>query len=356
MMTEAHAGLTKLSHAERLLAEVATVADATQLDSYAEAARVYAKQAKLGTEAINHATHIKVRAQRRLADVVGEGQARGEIATQKDAGRPPKEIPSECEGFSERPATFAELGLDSGRVAEARLLRDAYTEEALAERIEEANQQDRELSRKTLLMEARRLQNKAERQDPGPLPEGIYRVFYADPPWQYKSGGMPQYGSAEVHYPDMGLEELRALPVKEHAANDAVLFLWVTSPMLPDAFPLLEAWGFTYKTSFVWNKARHNYGHYSSVRHEFLLLATRGSCLPENDTLFESIQTIERTLKHSEKPKEFRNIIDTMYPTGARIELFARGALPQAWEAWGNELQPQPGRWLGHRNGQSGTL
>ena len=66
------------------------------------------------------------------------------------------------------------------------------------------------------------------------------------------------------------------------AAPDAVLFLWVPSPLLADGWPLIAAWGFTYKASFVWDKVKHNYGHYNSVRHELLLIAPRGSCLPEN--------------------------------------------------------------------------
>ena len=49
------------------------------------------------------------------------------------------------------------------------------------------------------------------------------------------------------------------------------------------------------------------------------------------------VQSIERTKQHSEKPAEFRTIIDTLYPYGRRVELFARGELPKQWEAWGAE-------------------
>jgi len=127
------------------------------------------------------------------------------------------------------------------------------------------------------------------------------------------------------------------LDIKGIAADDAVLFLWVTSPMLEQAFPIIRAWGFTYKTSFVWDKVNHNFGHYNSVRHEFLLIATRGSCTPEATTLLDSVQTIERPGRHSEKPEEFRQIIETLYPSGRRVELFAR-TKADGWERFSNEI------------------
>ena len=165
---------------------------------------------------------------------------------------------------------------------------------------------------------------------------GRYRVIYADPPWSYSDSGLQTYGHASHHYPPMSIEELCALPVNDLAEDDAVLFLWVTSPLLEDCFAVINAWRFRYKTSFVWDKVRHNFGHYNSVRHEFLLVCTRGSCLPDVATLYDSVQSIERTEKHSEKPQDFRTIIDTIYPRGARIELFAR-AKAAGWTTWGNE-------------------
>ena len=80
----------------------------------------------------------------------------------------------------------------------------------------------------------------------------------------------------------------------------------------------------------------HNMGHYNSVRHEFLLVCTRGSCTPDNVQLFDSVQSIERT-EHSKKPEAFRKIIETLYTNGSRIELFAREK-HDGWQSWGNEL------------------
>jgi len=145
-----------------------------------------------------------------------------------------------------------------------------------------------------------------------------YRVIYADPPWQYGDTrtGLDGYSAAADHYPTMSIAQMCDLPIKDLALDDAVLFMWVTSPLLEECFPLINAWGFKYKTSFVWDKVKHNVGHYNSVRHEFLLICTRGSCKPDIPKLIDSVQTIERTEKHSEKPEEFRAIIDTLYTAG----------------------------------------
>jgi N6-adenosine-specific RNA methylase IME4 len=179
-------------------------------------------------------------------------------------------------------------------------------------------------------------------RDAPPLPNGKYRIFYADPPWSYGNSGVigptDNYGHVHRHYPSMSIAELCAMgpAVRDMAEDNAVLFMWVTSPLLEECFDVIRAWGFKYKTSFVWDKVRHNFGHYNSVRHELLLVCTRGSCTPDNPRLYDSVQTIERSDTHSEKPGEFRDMIEELYEYGGRIELFAR-VNTDGWEAWGNE-------------------
>lgn len=136
--------LVTLGLADRMLAEVATVDEARALINLAEQARVYARQSKLGTSAINHATVIKVRAERRLADIVDEGQARGEIATSHD-GSPAVRSAD----------TYDELGLTRQGVDDARTLRDGYSEEQLEELRQAADSEDEVLSRKELIRKAR---------------------------------------------------------------------------------------------------------------------------------------------------------------------------------------------------------
>jgi len=163
-----------------------------------------------------------------------------------------------------------------------------------------------------------------------------FSLFYADPPWQYSDKLIEGYGAAEHHYPSMSIQELCNLPIKNIVADNAVLFLWVTSPILDECLEIIEAWGFKYKAQFIWDKVKHNYGHYNSVRHELLLICTKGSYLPENNKLVDSVVTIERSGEHSEKPEEFRRIIEEMYPNSKKIQLFARKNY-DGWENWGDE-------------------
>ena len=148
---------------------------------------------------------------------------------------------------------------------------------------------------------------------------------------------MDKYGHAKSHYSTMSIEELCNLPVVDIRADDCVLFMWTTSPKLEQAFQVIKAWGFKYKTSFVWDKVKHNFGYYNSVRHEFLLIAGHGSSTPDVKELHDSVISIERSDKHSEKPEYFRELIDNIYTTGNRIELFARNKV-DGWETWGAEV------------------
>ena len=135
----------------------------------------------------------------------------------------------------------------------------------------------------------------------------------------------------------MTLDDLCGLPIADIAHDNAVLFLWATSPLNDDAMVVAKAWGFDYKSQFVWDKVKHNVGHYVSVRHEVLLISTRGSCTPDSSKLPNSVQRIERG-QHSEKPEEFYGIIEEMYSSGPYIELFARNQR-KGWKSWGNEAQ-----------------
>lgn len=196
------------------------------------------------------------------------------------------------------------------------------------------------LSKYEIKKEAKRI--RAEMETPA-LPSGKYRVVYADPPWKYNDErtGTIEAGSAVAQYELLETDCICALhargrSVQDLAAKDAVLFLWVTSPMLPDGLRVMASWGFAYKSQFMWNKVRTYNGHYNAVGHELLLVGVRGNCQPDNnEKLHDSVVTIERTA-HSKKPDEFYGIIESMYTRGPYIELFARGKR-QGWTAWGNE-------------------
>lgn len=162
-----------------------------------------------------------------------------------------------------------------------------------------------------------------------------YRIIYSDPPWSYGNTQPDYHTEQRDHYPVMELSAICALPVAQWAEDNAVLFLWVTSPILEEAFDVVHAWGFKYKASFVWDKIKHNMGHYNSVRHELLLICVRGSCQPDTQERIDSVQSIERSKHHSAKPVEFYDIIETLYTHGNKLEIFAR-AKREGWDAYGH--------------------
>lgn len=77
-------------------------------------------------------------------------------------------------------------------------------------------------------------------------------MIYADPPWNHLDEG-------DTGYPLMNKQEICALPVVE---DDAVLLLWTTAGQLPAALEVIAAWGFEFKTSFIWDKEQAGTGVY----------------------------------------------------------------------------------------------
>jgi len=168
------------------------------------------------------------------------------------------------------------------------------------------------------------------------LPTGKrYPVIYADPPWRYDYAET-ESRAIENQYPTMPLDDICALPVSDLATDDAVLFLWATSPKLTEALRVVESWGFTYRTCAVWAKPQIGMGYYFRQQHELLLVATRGSLpAPPPSARPGSVITADRT-KHSAKPADFAAVIEAMYPTLPKVELFCRSPR-DGWDVWGNQ-------------------
>lgn len=189
----------------------------------------------------------------------------------------------------------------------------------------------------------------------GDLPRNHFGVLYADPPWQFDawsefkplaSGGVTR--AIERHYQTVDAPVLAKLPVAELAAPDCALFMWVCWPTLRDAWELLDAWGFAYKTcAFSWVKANvrqlrlfeddatadMGLGYWTRANSEVCLLATRGKPKRLNADVRQGI--IEPRRGHSRKPDCVYGRIERLV-SGPYLELFARNTRP-GWTSWGNE-------------------
>ena len=163
------------------------------------------------------------------------------------------------------------------------------------------------------------------------LPPGGFATVLVDPPWPLQGG--------EKHYRTMSLARIKALPVGSLAARDAHLWLWTTNALLPRAYEVAEAWGFTVRSPLTWVKFRLGLGGRYQLRNatEQLLFCTRGRAplgSRSQPTWFNAPVT-----EHSRKPAEQFAIIERVSP-GPYLELFARRRPEsnQPWAVWGDQV------------------
>lgn len=177
-----------------------------------------------------------------------------------------------------------------------------------------------------------------------------YSIIYADPPWQFsnsKTGGSLK-SSAQSKYMTTSIEDLKAMDVNSLAADDALLVMWWVGSMPQEAIDLVNAWGFTLKNmnGIVWNKLTKNnnphfgMGFYTRAGSESCLIATKGKFKPVSRSVRavfraeEQIQFEGKILRHSEKPKQVRELIIELAGDLPRLEMFNRD---DSWDVFGNE-------------------
>lgn len=183
-------------------------------------------------------------------------------------------------------------------------------------------------------------------------PTGKFGAIASDPPWSFQSWSdkgknrapdamVRQKGLSERHYATMSMNDIMELPVADLAAPDCVLFLWAVDCMLPAAFAVGEAWGFTFKTvAFTWAKTKKDGGFHTGLGYwtrgnpEQCLLFTRGKPKRKSASVRQLITAPRR--EHSRKPDEFRDRIEQLVG-GPYLELFARSSRG-GWESWGLEV------------------
>jgi N6-adenosine-specific RNA methylase IME4 len=162
-----------------------------------------------------------------------------------------------------------------------------------------------------------------------------FATLYADPPWDY--GNQATRAATGNHYESVSVDWLcdpANMPIRQLAAEEAHLHLWTTNAFLFEARTIIEAWGFEYKSCFVWVKTQMGIGNYWRVSHEFLLLGIRGGLRfqAKNEKSWAEL----RRGKHSVKPAAVRQKIERV-SLPARLELFGREAV-EGWTVWGNEI------------------
>jgi N6-adenosine-specific RNA methylase IME4 len=326
LVRHAPTALLKVEEARALLGECRRVDEAKEIRDKASAIERYLREQKATAGAILDAGEIKLRAERRLGELLEpDKERRG--AKLKSHGGTSMPLPdgvsktqsSRWKELARIPPERFEAFIAERREREGRLV----SEDLRREHGGEVHRKDRT----DRLVEIAK--GNAE------FPDVRYPVIYADPPWRYEHVET-ESRAVENQYPTMALDDIRALKIADRATPDAILFLWATSPKLAEAMTVVEAWGFTYRTSMVWVKDKIGMGYYARQRHELLLIATRGNPpTPAPAQRPDSVIEAPRG-KHSEKPAIFAELIERMYPTLPKIELFCR-APREGWSAWGNQ-------------------
>lgn len=332
--------------ARTALAHAKTMDEVNDLADKGAAIREYARRARDRT-LMADAEAVVIRAERRLGEmVIGIKQTTG--LNRGGRQKADQSTGPDLEPVKQAP-TLADLGIDkklsaraqklasiSERAIEARLAArhdEGGSRRMMADIIKQTNKAERRAARERALAVKIAAGNIA-------LPSKRYGVILADPEWRFepwsRETGMDR--AADNHYPTSVTEVIAARPVQSIAAEDCVLFLWATAPMLPHALTVMAAWGFEYKSQLIWQKESMGTGYWFRNWHELLLLGTCGSVpAPAPGAQWGSIQEWPRGA-HSEKPSFQYEMIESYFPHLPKIELNARRPR-EGWDRWGLEAE-----------------
>lgn len=324
--------LATIEQAARWLAEVKKLEDVLRFRDQVSAIEHYRKVSGRAIEACNEAAEIKVRAERRIGELLREM---------------PKQQPGDYKRLhcATVQPSLADLGIEKTQSHRWQSLA-AIPEAAFEAHIQETKEAGREITTAGLQKVAKVMKKQEKRETirqsaaesvttlDGLISQGRkFGTVYADPPWVYSN--QSTRGATSDHYVGMTVGEIAAMPIRELVEENAHLHLWTTNAFLRDSFDIIEAWGFEYRSCFVWCKPQMGMGNYWRVSHEYLLFAIRGSC-PFGENNIKSWGIFDRG-EHSAKPEQVRLMVEKVSP-GDYLELFGRMAVP-GWTVFGNQVQ-----------------
>ncbi len=320
----------------RALAEAVQVDEIKTVLDVTAAINAYARQAK-NRELEANAVVLRERAECKLGEKLIEAKRLGRIAE----GRPRKENGSAAEPFR---VTLEAAGIDKklSMRAQRKAGIAAQAFDAMVDRMREdivSGRRSNDILKTVTTAQKQERRDQREAELAGKilaLPDKRYGVILADPAWRFepysRETGMDR--AADNHYPTGSISEIIRLPVQDISADDCVLFLWATAPMLPQALAVMQAWGFDYRSHVVAVKDRIGTGYWFRNEHELLLLGVRGDVpAPAPGTQWTSAKPFP-VGEHSVKPDWQYELIEAYFPHLPKIELNARRSRP-GWDSWG---------------------
>jgi N6-adenosine-specific RNA methylase IME4 len=340
--------LIRYDAACRALAEAKAVDEVKDIRDQAMAMRLYARQAK-NRQLEADAFEIRLRAESRVGEMMAAQELRRGNPTGANQYASAKE-----ERVSAKPISLTEVGIDKNLANRARKLHSlphAEFERVVSEGREAIERGVERQVLKAVEIAAAREAYDARKEQGGKADDLAalvaagrrFPVIYADPPWSfYTYSGKGKQRSAERYYDTMSLDDIKALPIADLAADDCALFLWSVCPEIPGALEIIQSWGFEFKTvGLNWIKQNRSgegiftgMGYWTRANSELCLLATRGN--PQRLAMDVHQVIMTPVGEHSEKPDEAYGRIERLI-AGPYLELFARKERDN-WVTWGNEL------------------
>jgi len=175
----------------------------------------------------------------------------------------------------------------------------------------------------------------------------MYDIVYTDPPWEQAKGNArkcrPKQGKA-LDYKTMSISEIEEYHngfLNTHTAQKHCVFMWTIDKYLYDAEAMMKRIGYSLHARIVWDK-KNGVAPAFTIRfaHEYLLwFYVKGLMLkPEKEVRGKYTTVIsESSTKHSVKPEAAYCMIENMFPSARKVELFARNGR-QGWTSVGDEV------------------
>lgn len=213
-----------------------------------------------------------------------------------------------------------------------------------------------------------------------------FNIIVADPPWNFSDSltmNAVKRGSSS-NYRVLKDEDIIGLDVKSIVADDAVLVLWVPSSKLQAGLDTMKAWGFEQTQTFIWVKTKKSDSLFKELKqdvkeglktlssinklpfiyekicnlldsidlneslnffmgrlfrqtHEVALVGKRGKIYKDLKNRAQRSVLLSPALGHSSKPDALQDRLEVMFPTGKKLEIFAR-RVKIGWECVGDEI------------------
>ena len=173
-----------------------------------------------------------------------------------------------------------------------------------------------------------------------------YDIFYIDPPWNNKKGGLRESRpnqTRELDYTTLDISDIFKIidsKILTYAFDLHTVFIWAIDKTLFKCEQEMEKRGYKQHARIIWDK-ENGVAPAFTIRyaHEYLLWYYKPKMLLIDPNMRGKYTTVlrEKIVRHSQKPEIAYKFIEDLYPTASKLELFARNKRV-GWTCWGNEI------------------